>query len=363
MSDPRPTTVPAPRLPAWQPGPAIARRVGDAALTLTYRVIQARSKAPFTQGGDAEALPRVYYVAEDGWRAPLFHLAAAPGSFGEPVLLAHGLGGTHLDFSLEPTRSLAAALAAAGFSVYLFEHRGDRSALPPDGARPFNLDDVATRDLGAALDAIRAHSGFERVFCVGHGLGAQALYLRLALEGADGVAALVTMCGAVRFTPNASAARNAGVVSVLLPPGWILPGRRIQQLAAPFILTGEQVASPDTPAPVARARLRYAAGDLHGGVLRQMARWVSAGHLTDASGRLDVTAALRPLPSLVFAADDDPACSPAAALPAAEPLGAEFIALGGGWGHLDPILGARAPREVHARITAFLSVNRELCWR
>lgn len=360
----RDAAVPAERPAAWPPAaaPALARIVGDAALGLTFRVVQARTRDPYTRGGTGEPLARVYYTADDGWRAPLFHLAPAPGRSGEPVLLAHGLGGTHRDFSLEPGRCLAATLAAAGFSVYLLEHRGDRSALPPEGARPFSLDDVATRDLGAALDAVRAHSGYDRVLCVGHGLGAQAFYLRMALEGTEGMAALVSLCGAVRFSAGVSAARNAGLVAALLPSGWVLPARRLQQLASPFVVTGDQIASPDTPGPVARARLRYAAGDLHGGVVRQMARWVATGHLTDLSGRLDVTEALRPFPALVFAGDDDPACPPSAALPASEALGAPLVALTGGWGHLDPLLGARAPAEVHARILPFLDGHRRRCW-
>ena len=367
MADPRAataTTVLAEAPGAWapSPGPVLARIVGDAALGLTFRVVQARSRDPFTRGGDGEPLPRVYYTADDGWRAPLFHLPAAPGRSGEPVLLAHGLGGTHRDFSLEAGRCLAGTLAAAGYAVYLLEHRGDRSALPPENAPPFSLDDIATRDIGAALDAIRAHSGFERVLCVGHGLGAQALYLRMALEGTSAMAALVSLCGAVCFSAGVSAARNAGLVAALLPSGWVLPGRRLQQLAAPFVLHGDQIASPDTPGPVARARLRYAAGDLHGGVIRQMARWVAAGHLTDASGRLDIAEALRPFPALLFAGDDDPACPPAAALPAANALGAPLVALTGGWGHLDPLLGARAPAEVHARILPFLDGHRRACW-
>ncbi len=348
--------------PSWAAGPALARRVGDAALGLTFRVLQASNRDPYTAVWDGPALTRVYYTADDGWQAPLFFLPAAPGRSGEPVLLAHGLGGTHRDFALEPARSLAATLSAAGFAVYLLEHRGDRSAIPPGDARPFTVDDIAQHDLGAALDAVRAHSGFERVLCVGHALGAQALYLRLALTGAEGVAGLVTLGGAVRFSAGVSAVRHAGLVAVLLPAGWVLPGRRLQQLASPFLHTGDQIASPDTSGPVARARLRYAAGDLHGGLIRQMARWVALGHLTDASGRLDITRALRPLPTLVFAGDDDPACPPTAASPAADALGAEFVALRGGWGHLDPLLGARAPAEVHARIVPFLDGLRRRCW-
>ncbi|MFZ5475333.1 MAG: alpha/beta hydrolase, partial [Myxococcota bacterium] len=272
-------------------GPAIARAVGDAALSLTYRLVQARSRDPFT--APAESAPtRLYYTSDDGWRAPLFRFDPAPGGAGEPVLLAHGLGGSSRDWSIEPARCLAHALSAAGFSVYALEHRGDRSALPPEHARPFSVDDVATRDLGAAVDAVRAQTGFDRVLLVGHGLGGQVIYLRLALDGDEGIAGVVTMGAPVRFSAPASATRQAALAAMLLPAGWVLPGRRAQQLASPFVASGEDVASPGTTGPAARARLRYASGDLHGGVVKQAMRWIATGHLTDATGRLDVVAAL-----------------------------------------------------------------------
>lgn len=355
-------SLPSPRGPdrLADPGPALARVVGDAALGLTWRLVHASVKDPYTDGGPGEPLPRLYYTADDGWRAPVFHIPAAPGTSGEPVLLAHGLGGTHLDFSLRPDRSLAGLLSAAGFSVYLFEHRGDRSALPPEGARPFTLDDIATHDLSAALDVVREHSGFERVLCVGHGLGAQALWLRMALHGTEGMAAVAGLCGAVRFSAGVSAARNAGLVAALLPAGWILPGRRLQQLASPFVVSGEQLASPDTPGATARARLRYASGDLHGGLVRQMARWVSSGTLTDATGRLDVVAALRPFPAFVAAGDDDPSCPPSAAAPVAEALGVDLERFTGG--HLDPLLGQQTRARVFERLRPFLDTHRRSCW-
>lgn len=359
MSEARKFEAPAPRPIEWRPAPAIARAVGDAALGLTFRMVQARARDPYTIV-TADALVRHYYVADDGWTAPLFHLAGAPGRTGEPVLLAHGLGGTHRDFSLDATRSFAAALSAAGFDVYLLEHRGDPSAVPPDGAPPFSVDDIATRDLSAAIDLVRERSGFQRVFAVGHGLGGQALLLRLALEGADGLAAMITLGAAARFTPAASAARNAGLVATLLPAGWVIPGRRLQQFASPFVTSGEQLASPDTSAPVARARLRYASGDLHGGVIRQMARWVAQGHLTDATGRLDVVEALRPFPALVLAADADPACSLDAARPVAEALGTPLVAVTGG--HLDPLLGERSADAVLGHVLPFLDAHRARCW-
>ena len=344
------------------PAAAISRIVGDAALALAWRVLQARAEGPFTVPAPAVAVERLYYTSDDGWQCPLFLLPARPGTSGEPILLAHGLGGTHRDFALEPARCLASTLAAAGFSVYLFEHRADRSALPPADPRPFCIDDLATRDLDAALAAVAAHSAFRRVLVIGHGLGAQLLYLRLALQGDDDLAGIVTIGGAVHFEVPASAARVAGSVAALLPANWVLPGRRLQQFASPFVVSGEDVASPGTDGAVARARLRHAAGDLHGGVLRQMARWANTGHLTDATGRIDVTRALRPLPALILEPDADPACPPGAAEPAAAPLEAFFRRLEGGWGHLDPLIGTHAGAEVHADVVQFCEAWRRRCW-
>lgn len=359
-------TDPAQRLPdrrrgglVWSPDPW--RRVGDAALALTWRVAHPHRADPYLSHSADSQPTRIYYSADDGWRSPLFHVPAARGGRGEPVLLAHGLGGTWRDFALDPSRSLAQALSGAGFSVYLFEHRGDRSALAPEHARPFTADDIATRDLDAALAAVSDHSGYPRVLFLGHGLGAQLLLLRLALVGTEGLAAAIAIAGAVRFAASPSAARTAGRVATLLPPGWVLPGRRAQQLLSPFVANGEDVGSPGTTGLVARARLRHAAGDLHTGVVRQLARWVAEGHLTDATGRIDVVAALRPFPTLIVEPDADAVCPPGSAEPAAAPLAGAFRRLEGGWGHLDPLLGTRAAAELHPQLVRFLVARRERC--
>ncbi len=359
---PRSLNLPDLRRPGLEPaGPRLGERVGDAALALTWRLTHPRESDRFLAPTGNSAPERIYYQAQDGWRAPLFHLPACPGGRGEPVVLVHGLGGTWRDFALEPARCLARALTDAGFAVYLLEHRGDRSALPPPGARPFTADDIAVHDVDAALDAIREHSGFAQCMWIGHGLGAQLLYLRLALVGGDGIAASVTIGGSVRFEVTASAARAAGRVASLLPPNWVLPGRRAQQLLTPLIGTGDDLGSPDTEGSVARARLRYASGDLHGALVRQVARWVNAGQLTDATGRVDVVAALRPFPALVIEPDADPACPPGSTEPVVAPLAAAFRRLEGGWGHLDPLTGGRAPAELHPQLVRFLHVRRDRC--
>ncbi len=341
-------------------GPTVARAVGDAALALTWRVVQAHSRERFLSAVPSP-LSRLYYTADDGWQAPLFVLPARAGTTGEPVLLAHGLGGSALDFDLGAT-SLARALSDDGYTVYLFEHRADRSALPPPNAAPFTADDLATRDLDAALVAVQQHGGFPRVMLVGHGFGAQVLLLRAGLLGQDDIAGTVLIAGAVKFSEAASSTRTLSQIASILPASWVLPTRRFQQLAAPFIATGAELGSPGTEGSLARAHLRHAAGDLHVGVLRQVSTWFSAGHLTDATGRFDIVQALRPCAALVIEPDNDPGCPRGAAEPAATQMGAYFERLSGGWGHLDPLLGSRAPKEVHPRVRNFLAAARRKCW-
>ena len=341
-------------------GPAVARAVGDVALALAWRVVHVRSREVFL-GAAPTALPRLYYTADDGWRAPVYVIPAFPGTTGEPVLLAHGLGGSAVDFDLGPA-SLARRLSDAGYTVYLFEHRGDRSAIAPVGALPFTADDLATRDLDAAIAAIQLHSGFSRILAVGHGFGAQLLLLRYGLIGVEDIAGTVLISGAVTFTEARSSARSWGQVAQMLPSSLVVPGRLLQQLAAPFVGSGADLGSPGTEGSLARAHLRHASSDLHLGVLKQVGRWLGSGRLTDATGRFDVVAGLPRCASLVIEPDDDPACPVGAAEPAAEPLGAFFERLSGGWGHLDPLLGARASAEVHPRVLNFLEACRRKCW-
>lgn len=335
------------------------RTLGDSALAMTWRALQPGDRAPFLRA-DQPPLTRLRYLAEDGWGADLFHLPPPPGSSGEPVVLAHGLGGSHRDFALEAGRGLAEALRSAGFSVYLMEHRGDPCAVPPVDARPFTVDDIATRDVPAAIDRVVEHSGYPRVLWVGHGLGAQLYCLARVLGDERRFAAASLIAPAVRFSAPASALRMAGLVAALLPRGWVVPTRLLQQLATPWVGEGADVASPDTEGARVRGRLRHASGDLHGGVLKQVARWVSEGTLTDATGRLDILAALRPGVSQVIVPSEDPACPPGAAEPLVPVLGAEHLQLPAGRGHLDPLLGDHAAAEVYAQVVAFCRRERHL---
>ena len=280
---------------------------------------------------------------------------------GEPVLLAHGMGSGWRGFALGED-SLAVVLARAGYDVYLLAHRGDVDA---PATRPFDVDDIALRDLPAALGAIRADTGWERVFAVGHGLGAHALLLHRAHLGDDELAGVVLMGAAGRFHMPRTSHRAAAMALSHLPRGWRLPARHALRWALPFVANGEALGGPDTSGAVARAWVRHAECGMAGGVLAQVARWHAVGHLTDATGRLDALEAVRthqeraPVPALVIAAEDDTVARPVDVEPVADALGVDLLRVAGG--HLDPLCGARSGQGAHAAVVAFLERARGRC--
>ena len=159
------------------PPPALPlhRRIGEQTLKATFHLLRPHVREAFCVARPSR-LPAWWWQSADGWRGPLYRLDPRPGGSGEPILLMHGLGGSAADFLLTAPggTSLAAHLSAAGYTVLLMEHRGDRSALPPKGAAPWSLDTVVMQDLDAAITLIREQLGFSRILWLGHGLGAQS---------------------------------------------------------------------------------------------------------------------------------------------------------------------------------------------
>ncbi len=331
-------------------------QVAKVALAAAFRASQPKLGERFEKAPDQPLLRRLYYRADDGWQAPLFRLEAPAGTSGEPVILAHGLGVNRYSLDYASGLSLARAIRAAGFEVFLLEHRGDRSALRPPRARPFDVDDIATRDVPAAIDAVRHDTGFERVLFVGHALGGQLLYAHMAHARGDDLAAAVTLCAAVRFDGPSTTARSVPVVRALLPRRWHLPMRLAATLAAPRMPSIGHV-----PGELARGLLLHGTEDLGLGVARQVLLWLETGTLCDRDDRLDYLEALAgvPTPTLVLAGAQDSICPPEHALPVLDYLPGELQILPGG--HLDPLLG-QAREQAWPRVVSWLEKHRRACW-
>jgi predicted alpha/beta hydrolase len=107
--------------------------------------------------------------------------------------------------------------------------------------------------------------------------------------------------------------------------------------------------------------------DVHGGIVKQVARWASGGTLCDRHDRLDYVEAIanHRMPIFGIAAQGDPICPPSAAFPAIQALGGgnhHWLELDAGWGHLDPIVGHRAAAELFPQLIQWLQCYREECW-
>jgi cholesterol oxidase len=134
----------------------------------------------------AEA-PEVYDAhAQDGAKILLTRYRG--GSKG-PVMLAPDLGTSSRMYQLDTIDvSLTEYLVAHGYDVWLLDPRS--SALLPTAGSPYTAEDIALRDIPAALAVVRDETGASSAQVVAHGFGALALTISL-LSGLTGVRSAV----------------------------------------------------------------------------------------------------------------------------------------------------------------------------
>ena len=348
----------------------MVRRLGGLARRAAWRVLHPSAREPYLAESRLRPLDRLYYATVDGWRAPLFWVPPAPGTAGEPVVVAHALGLSPDAFRVDDSVCLATRLSRAGFGVYLLAHRGDGAAIPPSARAPFDFDDILERDVPAALARVAEHSGFPRAHWIGHGLGGQ-LGLAWAGRGGPGaLASVVALAAPVAFDEGRarSELRHAGWVAASLPAHWRLPMASIAWAVAPWVGDGgalEGFASAATAGPTARGVLVHGVEDPAVGLLRQVGRWGRDGAWTDRTRTLDYAASLAAAdaPLLVVAGADDAVCPASCAVGAVARWGGDGRALVvDGLGHLDLLTGVGAVERVVDPIVGFLRSHRRRAW-
>ncbi len=313
-------------------------------------------------------LEPVFYQTEDGWTAPLWRYPAQPGSTGEPIILASSLGLHHTAFDIHPDRSLVKHLHRCGFDVFLFTHRGSEDAVQPLGAVTFDFDDIVAHDIPAALATVKAVTGAKRVGWVGHGFGGQLLVGHLATSHLDDISAAVTICAPVVFQKLGTVARRAAAVANMMPEHWRLPVRTVQSILTLTARPGDLARRTlRMEGPMARSLLINCSEDLAVGLVKQVSRWHEVGHMVDRNNRFDYLGGIQGnrTPLLCLAAEDDEVCPPADTRPIVDALAdgaGEWRTLEGGWGHLDPVAGADAPRVVFPHLSTWLAGHHNRCW-
>jgi len=293
-----------------------------------------------------------------------------------PVLLIHGYGQNRYAWHL-PARSLANHLARAGFDVYNLDLRGHGRSRHLGAKRPEHVTDFVREDVPAAVEEVLRHAGGRPVYLVGHSLGGLVSYASATvLSGA--VAGVASIGSPYLFTKGSWALTAAGAVMLALD-------RRIPlgHGAAPLKALGELVRlgrvfieSPIFPLPIRgfapgsmeplvlgqHMSLAMDAGSIT--VLRNMfldaVEWRRSGaRLGGLSGYAEAFEALD-LPLLIIAGTRDDLAPPASVEPAFEKsLSRDKTYRAFPRGHIDLLMGQKAPQTVWPLLEAWLRTRAE----
>jgi pimeloyl-ACP methyl ester carboxylesterase len=302
------------------------------------------------------------FAARDGWPLALSHRRPRAAARVPPVLLLHGIATNRqfMDFGMD-RYSLAAHLSAAGLDCWTLELRGHgRSRRRPRGAsRRWNLDTYLREDVPAALDAIRAATGEDRVAWVAHSQGA---ILGMATCGLhpDRVAALVAIAGPTHFDVQERLRRLVKLRFLL--------GGRFTRVAARMIAPFSGYWHPgfaelaihmrNVDRRVYRRLLANGIENLQPGVLAQFATFVREDSFRSMDGRVDYRALLRGCrqPALFLSAEKDGLAPPSVVEAAFREWGGpkRYWNFGRDYGHSDLVLGRNAPDVVFPMIRDFL---------
>lgn len=305
----------------------------------------------------------------DGATVALHRHAAS----GPPVLMVHGISSNHRFFDVDAERSMADWLAERGYDVWLLDLRGHGDALRGADGRlqqaGWTLDDYGRYDVPAAIDHVRACTGYDTVHYVGHSMGGMVGTIYATTGGADTLASVTYLGSPGTFTRDAPIVRLA--LTSLVVGGTALAAfdtRPFAEIAADLRLhTAIQERLYNranyTPDSVDRL-LRTVVSPIARGEMRHFARMIRRERFTSWDGRTDYLAALGgvDVPALLVIGEADgivpPAWSEAYADAFAGPVevfrAGTTSGLAADYGHLDYVLGERADAEIYPRVAAWL---------
>jgi pimeloyl-ACP methyl ester carboxylesterase len=312
---------------------------------------------------------------EDGWSLSMRHIPARGPVRGRPILLVPGLASGDVSLLLDEDHSLAYWLAAHGREVWTVALRGtgesDRADAAAGRAPGYGFDTLWREDFRAALSTVRQRTGVDEVDVVAYSLGALVLYAYLAEDG-DGIAAAVAMAGPTRL--DRSEAWLVGLARVgdrFVSREETLDMGSLSALTAPVqaYLRGnpvERIALNTRNTPRERWKLfaKSVFGELSGGVAKDLCRMILTGRFTSSDGRRDYREGLSRVrvPVMVMAGEGDLVATEGAVRdgylalggPKAWRLLGTRAGLAADYGHVDVVIGDRAPYEVWAPLLQFL---------
>jgi pimeloyl-ACP methyl ester carboxylesterase len=322
---------------------------------------------------DQCALARTVRIAtEDGATVALHHHAAR----GAPVVMVHGISSNHRFFDLDADHSMADWLADRGHDVWLLDLRGHGDARTHLDGRPqlsgWRVDDYGRYDMKAAVDHVRACTGYETVGFVGHSMGGMVGSIYAVSGGASALSSVVYLGSPGTFSRDAPLAKLAqtglatGGAALVSLDSALFGSVAADLNRGPFRLrVQEQLYNPANYEPATiDAALRTIASPMSRGEMAHFARmlererftsWDGSVDYLDALGSVSVPAFLvagtadRVVPTAWVEAYVDAFSGPVEVFRAGTETG-----LVADYGHLDFALGERADEEIFPRVAAWL---------
>ncbi len=309
-----------------------------------------------------------------GGKVPLAMVRKRDASLGgtiAPVLLVHGFGQNRYAWHL-PSRSLANALATAGYDVFNVDLRGHGRSRHLGARAPRSVDDYVREDLPSAVEEVNALSGGRPVWLVGHSLGGLVSYAA-APRLAGAVAGIVSIgspyhfargslsLSAIAMMVSAASRAHLPILNARVPVRSIGAAmRRLRPFAEtsmyPIPLRGWHAGALEPHVLDEHLRLAFDAAGLR--ELVEMFRWAAEGRFggeeptyVDGFEKLD-------LPLLVVAGANDDLAPPASVRPGFERSGSndktyQSLPLG----HIDLLVGRDAPLMTWPLLTRWLGAR------
>lgn len=171
-------------------GRTVFRAYGGLLSDLAAATTASTSPAPPISSRRIPRLPAAQVFPLDLAHGVVLRLTRYQAGSKGPVILAAGVAMRASSWTVTTTsESLAEALCAQGYDVWLFDYRGSPDAV--GSQQSFCIDDIARTDWPAAVDFVRRATRADTVQVVGHCVGSMSVLMAL-LDGLQGVRSVVS---------------------------------------------------------------------------------------------------------------------------------------------------------------------------
>ncbi len=318
-------------------------------------------------------------VTRDGWEIALVRYRPVGIPTGRPVVMVPGISANARNMDLDDRHSMARWFAAHGREAWTVSLRsaGDSDTANAEfGRKPgFNFDAYWEQDLPAVIALVQKLTGADSVDYVGHSMGGMLAYAYLS-QGGKGIHAAATLGSPSRLDLGTGFEGVLEKGAKFIPGSWMVPSSTGAWLAAPF--QGLIDDGPfqrffyipgNTELEAWKRLMAYGTAPVSGAVAGQLVSIIATGDFTSADGTRNFREGLHQVttPVLVVAGRLDRVALSPAVYDAYRALGGPkewlLISRANGtvaeYGHMDLVIGERAPTEVWTPVLEFFNRHAE----